>query len=166
MTDFAYRRDIAKTQMARYAEKWAGLPMPRLQLRWAPKPVPKREYRTEQAQSDRMCKLMGYAPQPQVKWDCFYELILPVDKYDIRNEHYDVGFIIIPISWCRRGSSRENTPCQHGVTDTPFRDGAHAYWDSKELNWLPIFVVAPDGSAQQKTDYFDAPAVWKSAEAA
>jgi hypothetical protein len=158
---FAYRRDLTKKLMREYAAKWEGLPMPRLQLRWAPKPVPKSDpkRRKEVRERDRFSKRCGFAPIEDMAWDCFYELILPVDKWDIRNEHYGVGFIIIPISWTRRGST--SAPCEHSPTDTPYRNSAHAYWDSKVLGWPPVFVVSPDGAATMKADYLDQPKEWK-----
>jgi len=156
----AYRRDLTKKLMRHYAQQWKDLPLPRLQLRWSDKPVSKRETANDDRESRKLSKRLGLPHYEEQKWDCFYELILPVDRYDIRNEHYEVGFIIVPISWVRRGNTGKNPPCEWSPTDTPYRDGAHAYWDSKALNWLPIFVVAPDGSAAMKADYHDAPASW------
>lgn len=158
--NFAYRRDFTKKMMRQYAEQWAGLPLPRLQLRWAPKPVansePKR--RADIALSKRVSRMMSLEYQPDMAWDCFYEMVLPVDRNDIRNELYGAGFIIIPISWSRR--TGQHPPCRNGRIDDPFRDGAHAFWDSKSLGWLPIFVVAPDGSATMKATYHDQPVDW------
>lgn len=157
---FAYRRDITKKLMRQYVEQWAGLPLPRLQLRWAPKSVansePKR--RADIALSKRVSRMMSLEYQPDMAWDCFYEMVLPVDKYDIRNELYGAGFIIIPISWSRR--TGQHPPCHNGRIDDPYRDGAHAFWDSKALGWLPIFVVAPDGTATMKATYHDQPSEW------
>lgn len=156
----AYVRDIPKTQMKHYAAQWDGLPLPRLQLRWHYKPVPKSEpqRRKDIALSKRMSAEMGVKYTEDEAWDCFYELVLPVDKYDIRNERYGVNFILIPISWARRTST--STPCEWDATDDTFRDGAHAFWDSKALGWLPIFVVAPNGSAAMKATYIDQPDSW------
>ncbi len=142
---WSYRHDVSKAAMLRYAAKWEGLPLPRLQMRWAEKPTPKSQLRE---------RSFGGA----AAWDCFYELVLPVDKFDIRNEGAEVGFILVPIGHSRRHSDRR--PCEQGPTDTPYRDSAHAYWDSKALGWLPIFIVAPDGSIAQKVDYFEAPTEW------
>jgi hypothetical protein len=157
---FAYRSDITKKLMREYAAKWIGLPAPRLQLRWAPKPVPNSDpkRRKDIALSKRVSRMMNLPYHPDQAWDCFYEMVLPVDRYDIRNERYGVGFIIIPISWSRRTSAR--VPCEHSSIDDPYRDGAHAFWDSKELGWLPIFVVSPNGSAAMKATYTDQPAEW------
>ncbi|WP_387425187.1 hypothetical protein [Sphingomonas melonis] len=110
--------------------------------------------------SRRIAESMGVPYREPQSWDCFYELILPVNKYDVRNEHYDVGFIILPIGCTRRGGSADRQPCSDDRLDTPYRDGSHAFWDSKSLSWLPIFVVAPDGTAQQKRDYHEAPDCW------
>lgn len=156
----AYRRDLTKKLMRDYAAKWFGLPMPRLQMRWADKPVPRRDVGSDERASNRMAAAMGYPPIREQKWDCFYEMVLPVSSGDIRNEHYEVGFIIVPISWVRRGNTANNAPCSQYPLDTPYRDSAHAYWDSKALGWLPIFVIAPDGTATMKADYIDQPAHW------
>jgi hypothetical protein len=158
---FAYRRDLTKKLMRHYVSQWEGLPMPRLQLRWANKPVPQKAVAADQRMADKMAASMGLPSHKEQKWDCFYEMVLPVDKYDIRNEYYEVGFIIIPISWTRRGNTAENLPCsRQGQLDTPYRDCSHAFWDSKALGWPPIFVVAPDGVAAMKADYPDQPMSW------
>lgn len=157
-----YILDMPKAQMRRYAEKWAGLPVPRLQLRWAPKPVPASDKKRAEAVSfdKKMSKAWGTEYIEDNAWDCFYELVLPC-KNHTRDEHYDVGFIIVPISWTRRTS--QEPPCKNSPTDDVFRDSAHAFWDSSVLGWIPIYVIAPDGTATQKTEYHDAPAHWKIA---
>lgn len=156
--NYHYRNDLTKKQMRAYADLWAGLPMPRLQLRYDPKPIAKSKRRAEIARSKRICESMGLPYHEDYSWLCSYELVLPVDKYDIRNDRYGVGFILVPISQTKIGTSR--IP-QSG--DTPFRDGSHAFWDSKELGWLPIYSVGPDGSAVWKRDYRDQPAEWSEA---
>lgn len=151
--------DMPKAQMKRYAQKWEGLPLPRLQLRWSPKPVPNNDpaRRADVARSKRMRRQMGMTYEPRPAWDCYYELVL-ASKNLVRDEHYDVGFIIVPISWTRRTGGR--TPCEDFPTDDVWRDGAHAFWDSKALGWPPIYVIAPDGTATQKTGYRDEPPEW------
>ncbi len=104
--------------------------------------------------------MMGMPRIRDQAWECYYELVLPVDKYDIRNEHYGAGFIIVPISFTRRTGSIDHPPCSRSPTDDCFRDSAHAFWDSKALGWPPIYVIAPDGTATQKTDYRDQPIEW------
>lgn len=110
------------------------LPAPRLQLRWTP------------------------SEHPGWTWACHYELVLPLDKYDIRAEQEgprggkrpSLTELVVPIKApsLRSGGS---TPCtaQNGdrYCDTPFRDGAHAQWDAKVLGEPPIYVIAPDGKA-------------------
>lgn len=112
------------------------LPAPRLQLRWA--------HSTLRA---------GY------NWECHYELVIPLGKYDIRAEQQgprggkkpSLKELVIPMKEPSiRGS--EVTPCTAHPSgeryyDSPFRDGAHAIWDAKLLGNLPIFVIAPDGMA-------------------
>lgn len=154
---FHYRTDITKKQMRVYAELWEGLPLPRLQLRYDPKPIAKSKRRTEIARRKRMCVSMGYDYHDDHEWLCSYELVFPVDKYDIRNDRYGVGFILIPISQTKIGGTRVPR-----TGDTPFRDGSHAFWDSKVLGWLPIYSVGPDGTAVWKRDYRDQPAEWNA----
>lgn len=158
---FGQRRDIPKTVMRQYAEKWRELPLPRLQLRWNYKPCPKSAVAEEDRVGRRISIDMGLPFRPAQAWDCFYELVIPLDKSDIRNELYEVGFGLIPMSSTRSCGSADNPPGSRGYLHAPFRDGAHAFWDSKALNWLPIYVIAPDGAPHHKTDYHDAPAHWK-----
>lgn len=156
-----YIREMSRTQMRRYAEQWEGLPLPRLQLRWSPKPVPKRERRAEIEQSKRICARMNLPYHEDQAWDCFYELLLP-SKNHTRDELYNVGFIIVPISWTRRTSDPKHPPCSQSPTDDVWRDGMHAFWDSSVLGWPPIYVIAPNGTATQRTGYDREPEAWKA----
>lgn len=119
------------------ADDTKKLPAPRLQLRWEPF-------------SDETGR--GY------NWQCHYELVLPLDKYDVRAEQEGprggqrppLKELVIPIKPPSvRGST--GVPCTApGGTryyDAPFRDGAHAKWDAKVLGNPPIYVIAPDGRA-------------------
>ena len=114
------------------------LPTPRIQLRWE-----------ESAGT-------GY------KWQCHYELVILLDKYDVRREVYRNGRelkrklpreLAIPMKQpSLRSSSNPHPPCtsmdgKSRYADTPFRDGAHAMWDAAQLGEPPIFVIAPDGMA-------------------
>lgn len=116
------------------------LPTPRLQLRWEP-----------------------YVGKPGYDWQCHYELVLPLGKYDIRREIWRDGEqvgerdeLVLPVKEPSiRGSTC--TPCLHDsgavYADMPYRDGAHAIWDSRLLGNLPIIVIAPDGRfAEHKDD--------------
>lgn len=88
---------------------------------------------------------------------CRYELVLGLDKNDIRREVYKNGedtgkrriqkFLKLDVT--RRSPGRD--PCvmwpePHLFYDTPYRDGVHAKWDSAKLGGLPIYVVALDGT--------------------
>lgn len=114
------------------------LPTPRMQLRW--------EASTE----------------PGHQWQCHYELVILLDKWDVRREVYKRGRelkrklpreLVIPMKTPSfRNSSSRYPPCTSGdgkqrYADTPFRDGAHAKWDAIQLGDPPIFVIAPDGMA-------------------
>lgn len=119
---------------------WEGeLPAPRLQLRWIPATVETRK--------------RGY------NWECHYELVMPLNDYDIRAEQYDENDELMEEKLkefavamkCPSARQTEGTPCTtmagDRYYDSPFRDGAHAYWDAKLIGNLPIFVIAPDGMA-------------------
>ena len=105
------------------------LPAPRLQLRW------------------------GFSDNPEYNWMCHYELVLLLGEYDIRREQneedptcLDIGEWVVPITRpTYRGGG--GVPCNGGYADAPFRDGAHARWDSEQLGGLPIYVIAVDGEA-------------------
>ncbi|HEP6276813.1 TPA: hypothetical protein VDA67_006462, partial [Burkholderia vietnamiensis] len=116
-----------------------NLPAPRLQLRWITSDEP------------------GYG------WECHYELVLPLGEFDIRAEQEgpdgerlpNLKELVVPMKKPTLRSS-SGIPCtaQDGSRyyDDPYRDGAHAWWDSKVLGNPPIFVIAPDGMAFPRPD--------------
>ena len=93
------------------------------------------------------------------KWHCNYDILIPVEKFDIRNNgpepEYEVG-AGPGYTEGRLGQTKVTSTqgplkpeyedgCRTGKTylDTPFRDGAHAAWDSFTLG-IPAFVVYQD----------------------
>lgn len=114
------------------------LPTPRLQMRWQPS-TRKREY----------------------NWECHYELVIPLKQYDIRGERYDeneerirpdLTEAAIPMKEpTLRGGNHAPCTAMDGTRycDAPYRDGAHARWDSEALGGLPVFVIAPDATVWQ-----------------
>lgn len=91
-------------------------------------------------------------------WRCIYELVLPLREHDIRRERYNAATdkirkrkcLRLKISETQRDS--QTAPCSSPFGeppqfDAPFRDGAHAKWDSEALKGLPIYCIAPDGTA-------------------
>jgi hypothetical protein len=89
-------------------------------------------------------------------WQCLYELVLPLRPGDIRREKFDDDGNVIErqselvVSMgppLMRGSTERPTFSALGerYADTPYRNGAHALWDSAHLGDLPIFVIGPDG---------------------
>lgn len=108
------------------------LPAPRLQLRWATNP-------------------------DEPGWICYYELVLPLREFDLRREVYDdkderlPDITEMPLLIRTTTRTGNGTPCtaRNGdrYSDPPFRDSAHAMWDSEALGGMPIFVIAPDGVA-------------------
>jgi hypothetical protein len=99
------------------------LPLPRLQLSWE--------------------RLEGL--EHGFSYVCFYELAIPLQEADIRNEAKDgkigggVGFMRAYI-----GATMGDLPL-----GTPFRAGAHIKWDSESLGGLPMFLIAEDGSVEE-----------------
>jgi len=126
---------------AEVLEAGADLPAPRLQLRW--------ERRTEPHDFDW---------DGERSWNCHYELVLPLREFDIRREIYEDGEevgeqsqLVVPIKGPTIRGANGCTPCvdRDGELyfDSPIRDGAHAQWDAEVLGNLPVFVIAPDGTA-------------------
>lgn len=120
--------------------------IPRLQLRWEKAPGPQRGY-----------------------YFCHYELVLPLDKDDIRGKLYDkndkvkkerLTEFVVPMKPPQtRETSSTTGPCTYleggklvYFYDTPYRDGAHAHWDAKLLGNLPIYVIAEDGTAIEEPE--------------
>ncbi|MFG1376120.1 hypothetical protein [Xanthobacter autotrophicus] len=111
------------------------LPAPRLQFRWVP---------NEHA---------------DYEWIVFYELVLPLGKYDCRREGPKgaSGELALEIGKTLRGSS------QTCPNDKPYRDGTHANWDNEALGGhLPIIVIDPQGRAFVEEFYREAddPSGW------
>ncbi len=119
------------------------MPAPRLQMRWQ-----------KLSETDRNPVFGSH------DWLCHYELVLPLAEHDIRREVYEGGdqvgdrdhLIVTMKEPSVRGCSKDNPPCQwrgqgEVYYDAPYRDGAHAGWDAKLLGNLPVFVIAPDGTA-------------------
>lgn len=129
------------------AEVTVGTPRsPRLQLRWTAHEGPVREALTPW--------------KGQRTWACHYELVIPLDEFDIRRDVYDDGEVIgqidelvIPIK-CPSLRTSSHEPCTWKDDplhfDTPFRDGAHAHWDAKLLGNLPVYVVSIGGTYLQE----------------
>lgn len=96
-----------------------GLSVPRLQLRW------------EEA-SDGMWERV-----------CHYEMVFPLREHDCRNDS-KTNFAVVALGRTRQGGARPDWGLDLGWR-TPFRDGAHAQWDSAVFGGLPVYVIAPDG---------------------
>lgn len=100
------------------------LPAPRLQLRWA---------------DDH---------RGSYRWTCYYEMVIPLRKFDCRNDEQQ-GAGLIELSRTSVGGGAEN---RWETNDTaalvPFRDGAHIQWDNDAFGGsLPMYVIKPDGTA-------------------
>jgi hypothetical protein len=88
------------------------LPTPRLQFRW-----------------ERIAK-----PIDGFNWVCYYELVMKLDRLDIRNprEYKRDSEVAFSLGTTRVGST-SGPLHDNGSVDTPFRDGAHMQWDAKQL---------------------------------
>lgn len=98
-----------------------NLPLPRLEFNWV------KEY--EDDWSERIC---------------FYQLVLPIGKDDIRsNSEDDIG---VYDEWRvdigkTRSSANNRKPIYDGKVDTPFRDYTHMQTDNLSLGSLPMYAV-------------------------
>jgi hypothetical protein len=109
--------------------KASELPMPRLELRWDPEGAEPPE---------------GYSAGAKC---CRYLLVVPLTKWDIRREdaegeqvrdrkETELGCTV------RRFSGKSPVVwLDHKSIETPYRDHAHATWDSHILN-IPAYVTA------------------------
>lgn len=105
------------------------LPKPRLQLRW----------RKPNAREMKKKTGLGCAPD----WFCEYDLILPLEEHDIRRKKKrDYLAVSLGGTFCNTTASE--------MLDSPYRDGAHASWDSKALGGIPVVVIGSDGIARRK----------------
>lgn len=102
------------------------LPAPRLELRWYP---------SEESH---------YKDDKWYERRCEYLLVLPLKEHDIRREDedgnkiYKENSILLNETLVRGGSG---IPMNKDSIDLPYRDRAHAKWDSEVLNNLPIYAV-------------------------
>lgn len=106
------------------------LPKPRLQMTWR---------RPSKSELKRKTALGG-----DYDWICDYELILPLHESDIRRKR-GRDFLAVKL-----GGTTVCTAATE-MTHSPYRDGAHASWDSEALGNLPVFVIGSDGVARIRT---------------
>ncbi len=100
-----------------------GLPLPRLELRWI-----------------KTKKHKGFEDYKN-HFRCIYELVLPLMGYDIRKENKN-DEVVREIQRVKIGETLRSghEPIWDGKVETPFRDGAHANWDSSVLK-LPVYAT-------------------------
>lgn len=80
---------------------------------------------------------------------CIYSLVIALGEHDIRGESEGERGEPLPqrrekaIELGRTFSTNSAiNRLKDGWIDTPYRDGAHARWDSEQLGGLPIYAVA------------------------
>ncbi len=99
------------------------LPTPRLELRW----------RKPDAEESKL-----YSKPPE--WICDYALVLPLRDNDCRREDDTGEHAVVMNSTGSSGAEPDGAP---------FRDGAHAIWDSEALGGIPAYVIGTDGKARK-----------------
>ena len=108
-------------------QRYYGLPSPRLQLEW---------FKTGEDWN---------------KKECIYSLVIPLRDLDIRRENKNGAAVvneqIIQISKTTVTGGR--IPIDDGKVNPPFRDGAHAQWDSEVLN-LPVYAICDNTFTKMK----------------
>ena len=80
------------------------------------------------------------------KRECVYSLVLPLGDYDVRAENEDGKRVRnetkAEIGRTRVSGGKDEPPIWDGVVDLPFRDGAHAFFDSEALGGhIPVVAV-------------------------
>lgn len=106
------------------------MPAPRLELRWTDEGAPFRD---------------GYTIA------CVYSVVIKLGDYDIRKERVDENYEPLPNvpthsaelgKTLSTGEVGRKWHREQDAIGTPYRDGAHAQWDAKQLGNLPIYAVA------------------------
>ena len=103
---------------------------------------------------------LRWEKEDDYNWLCHYELVLSLGALDIRREDDEGNKVRDSLTIALKEPTRRMTttvPCwdRHNgqmFYDRPYRDGAHALWDSEALGGLPIKVVSPDGIMIEKQD--------------
>lgn len=100
-----------------------GCPAPRLQLRWV------------------------NIDDGQYTFECHYELVFSLRKYDIRNpDGIGPGYCVAELGFTRTSERiSDHLNSENPSNAVPFRDSVHALYDAKLLGGLPIYVIAPNG---------------------
>lgn len=107
------------------------MPVPRLELRWIDLEKP-------------------HVDHHEYTVECVYSLVLPLGEYDIRRERCTpdgtelpkVDTLSVELGRTRAtGNAAKRYWPKDDAIDTPYRDGAHAFWDSKHLGGLPVYAV-------------------------
>src|SRR6056297_289936 len=78
--------------------------------------------------------------------ECIYSLVLPLGEHDIRHDNDNAvnGELFIEIGRTQVNGNSRLPIWEDGTVDTPFRDGAHAQWDSIALSGIPIVACCCD----------------------
>ena len=111
------------------SEAFAELPSPRLQFVWM------------------------FNPDDGMEYACRYELVFALRDGDGRGNYHEPSECVITLGITRRGGA---CPWENQIDlehETPFRDGAHARWDSEIFGGLPVYVIAPDGRAVESAKH-------------
>tara|TARA_B100000745_G_scaffold300065_1_gene252600 strand:- start:195 stop:755 length:561 start_codon:yes stop_codon:yes gene_type:complete len=121
----------------------SDLPCPRFQFRWV---------RENTVFGETLPSMFRDADS---EMSCYYELVIPREDHDIRGEDREVVSLseinephelIIPLD--HTITSYDNESPRDFDQLTPFRSGAHAKWDRKNMgvDW-PTYIISPDNTA-------------------
>lgn len=105
----------------------SDMPAPRLELRWS--------------KGNDLDFMDGWTIK------CDYNIVLPLQGYDIRREDKDGAQTRSEwtIQVCQTRSTGTLTDrMKYGFIDTPYRDSAHVKWDRRHLGWPPVYAVCGD----------------------
>lgn len=87
----------------------------------------------------------------QYPWRCDYNLVIGLDDNDCRCEIYKDDLLVglRTSQVVKLGSSQhthDKSPYLDGDREIciPFRNGAHAKWDSKKLGGIPVYAIVND----------------------
>lgn len=107
-------------------------PAPRLEFRWRKEP--------EDDQEREQVERNGFGET----YFCDYGLVMPLQEHDIRREDEN-GNKTKSEAFFKFGTTARGATTAPEDGDVPYRDSAHASWDSAALSGLPVWVKAYSG---------------------
>lgn len=108
---------------------------------------------------DQQQRVVMPCPRLELEWvmvgddwrkrECIYSIVIPLDEHDIRRRDADGKKVRNEVKaeigrTAVSGGNGEAPIWGDGKVQRPFRDGAHAIWDSKVLGNMPVVAVCGD----------------------